>query len=668
MDYSELDSEHEIRILCVRSRSFSTIESSVQLLDDVPIHCDLRTVRRVDKPDYDALSYAWGNENTTLPILVKHTGKSTEYTKVQVTVNLCHALRHLRDDNLDVILWVDSLCINQKNIKEKDAQVERMRDVYAHARRTRVWLGSGDSKSDKAIIKLTGIGKDVTDRGAFGLMLKMSRLSTKNPVEAYEAEMRARELVGDMFKRSATEQAESYDLLTELGKILSRPYWERVWILQEIVISPKVEVYCGRSKIDLVLLHAALLYIIYMQIYISEDLFGKLNTALDDASKAGVVDPDYDPELLRQFEEIGSVSIPESAKLVFGMCSGYQSPLKETDNISDSITLDLIQLLMKIRVGRKATDARDRIFALLGMARDKENLGIMTSYAETNTCVRLYCETARAIIASPQVDLLSFSQPGNGEGEFPSWVPNWQKDIMEPFGLLPWHTPYISCGEKDLGKFRKHPKFDNAPINHLMLYGYRIDTVDSLKDQCNKGEYLEMKDRQAAWNYIKDIKTLCDQSNEKLKQTGEEIYSDVLARTLAPQIIPIAGMFVKGFFRGATIGECKTGWEEVINDCIGWSNGNPLPEKTTTMISYYNMMAHQVSRRPFATQKGFVGLAPSHVQKGDVVVIFQGAKFPYTLRRNSNGTYRLVGETYLHGVMYGEFLKPGMITEEFCLV
>ena len=52
-----------------------------------------------------------------------------------------------------------------------------------------------------------------------------------------------------------------------------------------------------------------------------------------------------------------------------------------------------------------------------------------------------------------------------------------------------------------------------------------------------------------------------------------------------------------------------------------------------------------------------VGLAPSHAQKGDVIVIFLGAKFPYVLRETDHGTYTFVGEAYVHGVMYGEFIK-----------
>jgi hypothetical protein len=427
--------------------------------------------------------------------------------------------------------------------------------------------------------------------------------------------------------------------------------------LQEVVVSPKVDVYCGGSKISIKTLHAALLYIVYMQVYITKELFDRLNAALDADMETRGAEPSYDPELLRQFERMRSVSIPESAHLVFGMRQGYQSSAK--------IRLDLIQLLAKVRVGRKATDLRDKIFGLLGMARDA--LGISPNCDEKNSCIRVYCETARAIIASGAVDFLSFSQPIKCEDERPSWVPDWRQEVIEPCGLLPWDTPYIALGNKDTGKFEKHPDFDSAPLEHLLLSGYRIDSIESLKDRCNEGKYLKMVDREAAAKYINDIWMLCNASNEKLNQAGKEIYSSAFARILAPTIIPVAGMFLKGFVRTATIEECKLGWEEVNKDYVAWKNGSPLPEKPITMISYYNMMARQVSRQPFITKNGFVGLAPGHAQTGDVVVILRGGKFPYTLRKNDDETYKLIGETYLHGVMYGEFVKADMKAEEFRL-
>ena len=56
------------------------------------------------------------------------------------------------------------------------------------------------------------------------------------------------------------------------------------------------------------------------------------------------------------------------------------------------------------------------------------------------------------------------------------------------------------------------------------------------------------------------------------------------------------------------------------------------------------------------TEKGFLGLAPEAVQKGDVVVIVYGCNFPVVLRRHGD-MYRVIGESYVDGIMDGELME-----------
>jgi hypothetical protein len=69
------------------------------------------------------------------------------------------------------------------------------------------------------------------------------------------------------------------------------------------------------------------------------------------------------------------------------------------------------------------------------------------------------------------------------------------------------------------------------------------------------------------------------------------------------------------------------------------------------------MMGWQRYRRPFLSSKGYVGLAPDHVQEGDLIVIFFGGKFPYIIRKTDDGRFIFIGEAYVHGIMYGEFIE-----------
>ena len=101
------------------------------------IVCDLRVVSLDSKsstPSYEAISYAWGNPQDTVPIKVD--GKVLQATK-----NLHLALRRLRSKDDARTLWADALCINQHDVDERTQQVGIMQDIYSKAKSVQVYLG-----------------------------------------------------------------------------------------------------------------------------------------------------------------------------------------------------------------------------------------------------------------------------------------------------------------------------------------------------------------------------------------------------------------------------------------------------------------------------------------------------------------------------------------------
>jgi hypothetical protein len=129
-DYKPLSSRKNIRIL--------VLQPARQLNN--PIECSLRVIR-LEKfgprsHNYEALSYIWGSCIGDQEIYCE--GKV-----ILVTRNCVSALRHLRKQVVERILWVDSICIDQSSIMERNNQVQLMGDVYRSARRVLVWLGQG---------------------------------------------------------------------------------------------------------------------------------------------------------------------------------------------------------------------------------------------------------------------------------------------------------------------------------------------------------------------------------------------------------------------------------------------------------------------------------------------------------------------------------------------
>ena len=113
--YSALNqSKREIRLL--------TLLCSDGFEDE--IRCKLDVVSLDETLTYTALSYCWGNQSEQREILVNE-------KRVSVTKSLEIALRYARKDLQDMVLWVDAICINQEDLKEKSYQVGMMGSIYA---------------------------------------------------------------------------------------------------------------------------------------------------------------------------------------------------------------------------------------------------------------------------------------------------------------------------------------------------------------------------------------------------------------------------------------------------------------------------------------------------------------------------------------------------------
>jgi hypothetical protein len=111
-----------------------------------PIECELEHVptSKESKPSYKALSYTWGSPEIRKTIRLQG-------ITVQVRENLWQALYHIRSPYTSLRLWVDTICINQDDIPERNEQVSRMGTIYSLATEVIVWLGPHKDRSKLAI-------------------------------------------------------------------------------------------------------------------------------------------------------------------------------------------------------------------------------------------------------------------------------------------------------------------------------------------------------------------------------------------------------------------------------------------------------------------------------------------------------------------------------------
>lgn len=108
------------------------------------IECKIIKATLSDRPQYEALSYMWGPEAD--PQVIKIDGK-----KHQIRYNLWLTLKQLRLTGEERVLWIDAICINQDDVKERNHQVSFMSSLYSKAHCVIAWLGPETETSHEAI-------------------------------------------------------------------------------------------------------------------------------------------------------------------------------------------------------------------------------------------------------------------------------------------------------------------------------------------------------------------------------------------------------------------------------------------------------------------------------------------------------------------------------------
>ncbi len=154
MKYKPLDvNRKEIRLIRLKPLSYKPLRRSPRRAPNAAVFCELEHAFRGSKCiPYTSLSYAWGHNNDYRPIGL---GDST----LNVSVNLEEALRELRHESKDVMLWVDQICINQGDEEEKAHQVQQMKQIYAEAVGVVAWVGPAADNSDLVVTHLKSIGE-----------------------------------------------------------------------------------------------------------------------------------------------------------------------------------------------------------------------------------------------------------------------------------------------------------------------------------------------------------------------------------------------------------------------------------------------------------------------------------------------------------------------------
>ncbi|KAE8444096.1 hypothetical protein EG329_000878 [Mollisiaceae sp. DMI_Dod_QoI] len=172
-------------------------------------------------PEYYAISYCWESQRPTQKVIC-------EGQTLMVTINCEASLKQFRRrQNEKILLWIDAICINQNNeaVLERNHQVLMMGDVYRTAAQVWVWLGSDRLKPLTERIRRMVVW--------LGYLSKASRKSGTTPEKAKVLKIARRMKSQDLAKLS-----------------LHIPWFRRIWVLQEVILSKSALIHYDDVVID----------------------------------------------------------------------------------------------------------------------------------------------------------------------------------------------------------------------------------------------------------------------------------------------------------------------------------------------------------------------------------------------------------------------------------
>lgn len=290
--------------------------------EDAEICCELNTVdiESSEIVEFEALSYVWGNASQKHCIKVNNRA-------YEVWNNLHTALHYLRHGTEHRALWIDAICINQIDVKEKRHQILQIHSVFHRASQVVIWLGEPDEEIDSAMDVLEDLERrwDETLSSATDVAEDRSPPDIDFLIEACKP------------------------VMPGIGKLFNNSWWERVWVVQEVSVAKETPlVLCGEREISFDFFY---------------DLKFCIGMAFGDRQQpeSEVVQLHYDA-----FDEM--VSIPQQWR-----SEPRESAEDEKERKEESeIFADLLAATSR----RQSTAPQDKVFAILGM--------VSTNFANKN--------------------------------------------------------------------------------------------------------------------------------------------------------------------------------------------------------------------------------------------------------------------------------------------
>lgn len=591
---------------------------------------------------YYALSYVWGDQVADVQITING-------LPFYVRPNLALILESL-ENRIDKPIWIDALCINQGDTDEKNSQVDQMRFVYERADRTIIWLGSCNEQIERMIPKLKIIGKQANDAHILELNEGDIRGPSKwssDPITVARVDgIRARlQAIMSENRENVTFSKADLDALVELTE---KPWFKRVWIIQELCVSTEYEFACGNQTIE------GDHFLAGFQIC-NLWVMGALDQLKNLSTRPGIVF-----QTATRFWNIvrftggRRIILNARAATTLGTRKKYRESFalkkhhQNSEEFLKSFTLkqNLLRAFIPINGGTlNATDARDRIFALLGVSSDTKELNVRVDYNKSVKQEDVYRDVAKRLLQRGHIDLLSFCRRNKSQQgtTLPSWAPDWSVPLPSAWGLTANDGLYNACGKMTFNMTEIHT--DSTPDNEVELKAFRVGKISST------GTPGTLPNNEPASSIVRTL-TIISIAEWLLARSGNR-YTEQ-QRQEGVWRIPICDREYNAL--GQVVRATEKSWEEHTRLSKILRSKWALLTTSIDFVSYWGIMQDMDDVTTLLLDNNYVGIGHGGLKEGDEIWIPQGAHVPYAFRRTQDGKHMLLGEVFVYGIMDGEFM------------
>jgi hypothetical protein len=618
--------------------------------------------------DYVALSYVWGDST---PANLREI--YVDGTPFQVTRNLEAALQELRKHyriKQGFRIWADAVCINQNDLDERGSQVAMMRQIYLTAWHVVIWLGPKADNSDLAMVELR----------YFSLRSK----GYANPLEGVTK--RVEKMIIDIpgvlqWRHRSTFARLRISAYRALYHLFCRPYFRRLWILQEVALGKgNMPVLCGDRCVQV------------------EDIYRTVKILRSNGAEFGrqiMCSVHIWSDMEKSWYQTRGDTYRYSERLwerPIAMLEA-QNKIRAPDSVAHGGIFGALLL------GREshASDERDRIYGILGLKQlaaihivPDYNLTAKETFINFTKCLfasgdfnGLRLATSEVPhIATRYMKFINFSRPRSPKfvhhnrlvssgcsHSLPSWVICWSCS-PNPAINLPGH----SC----LPLQNHTPTLVFQGEMFMTLQGIIFDTISSLS---------AFHTTESDHSYPSDGPPVASVYGDHAA-TDEAFWRTIVGNT-TPTGDPAPASYNSTIQRiiwdgGGTVPNRRKMF--LLSDFFSRNKKMRLYDRTLKEIimapkfhdgreakRHEDNYAQKLSdaarqeyqdavlwamrvlawRRLVVTRGGYLGLAPAATKAGDVVAVVPGCDVPLVLRKEGE-RFRVLGEGYVHGIMSGE--------------